>query len=213
MNIHTHYRAITDLNTLLKNIPIISQIYLYAVRFFQIILKFTKVVFSKSRISGSGSLLVLLGDLAELRVDNIVVALGLGAGVGRIGVGAGQTVLAEHGLVAAEEGVVHGLGGLASLLISEGHAHVEHAALAGDVGVVAVGAPLAAEVLHGFGPQHLQVAVGELEGLARGGGDQGGGGDDEEQLHGGGWACWMVSLHGILSTTDDAILRRRRPGR
>ena len=59
------------------------------------------------------------------------------AGRGLGGVVADEGVLVEHGLVAAQEGVVVGLLELADL-VSDGQTHVEDPAAGADVGVVAV---------------------------------------------------------------------------
>jgi len=111
-----------------------------------------------------------------------VVLLGLFAGRGLGGVVADEGVLVEHGLVAAQEGVVVGLLELADL-VSDGQTHVEDPAAGADVGVVAVGSAVAVEVLDGLGAEDVEVPGGELVGHP-GGGDVGEGGEGgEEQLH------------------------------
>lgn len=90
------------------------------------------------------SLTVGLGDPPELRVDEVVERRGLGARVGHVEGGAGEGLLVEHRLVAADEGEVGGLVDDA-LVIGERQAHVVHLAVIVDVGVVAVGAAVAGE--------------------------------------------------------------------
>jgi len=88
--------------------------------------------FESSDVFGSHLL-----DPPKLRVRHVVVALGLLAREGVQLVGAGERVLAEHSLVAAEEREVGGLHQV-SEVVQDGPAHVEDLALVGDVCVVTV---------------------------------------------------------------------------
>ena len=105
---------------------------------------------------------VVFGDLSELSVDDIVVSFGLVAGEGVLGVGAGEGVLAEDGLVAAEEGVLGGFDDLSGVVF-DGQADVEDPAVVGDVSVVPVGTAFASEGLGGL-PDDVEVPVGERVG-------------------------------------------------
>ena len=102
---------------------------------------------------------VVVVDPAEL--DGAVQRLGLlaGEGVGRVV--AGEGLLVEDGLVAADEGPLRVVDDVAAGVL-ERQADVEDLAVVGDVGVVAVGPRLAGEgLLHGRGEDVLG-GVGEL---------------------------------------------------
>jgi len=98
--------------------------------------------------------------LSEEGVDGIVEPLGLLAGEGSLRMGAGEGVLAEDRLVAAEEGVLLRLDDLPGIVL-EGHADVEDSAVVSNVGIVSVGSALAVKGGVGLASQDVKVAVGE----------------------------------------------------
>jgi len=125
--------------------------------------------------------------LAEEGVDGVVETLGLFTGQGSLRVGAGEGVLAEDGLVAAEEGVLLGLDNFTGVVF-EGNADVEDPAVVGNISVVTVGTTLAVEGPVGFSTKDLESTVGEGVSFGCQGNRDGsqGGGDGDERLHGDG---------------------------
>jgi len=102
----------------------------------------------------------ILGDPSELGVDDIIVASGLVTGVSLLGVGTGQGVLGEDGLVTAEEGELLSFHEV-SIIVGYWHADVEYLAVTVDVSVVAVGSVLTVEAGVWFVTQDVEVTVGE----------------------------------------------------
>ena len=101
--------------------------------------------------------------------------------------GAGEGLLAEDGLVAAEEGELGGLDDL-SKIVFYGPANVEDSAQVGHIGIVSVGTTIASEGLGGL-PDDLEVPVGEDVRKVGGGGAQ----DGEEDGDGLDHHCdWVV---------------------
>lgn len=89
---------------------------------------------------------VVVGDPAELRVDEVVEGGGLVAREGVPGVVAGQRLLVEDGLVAAEKGVLVGTHDLSKIVL-DGQTHVEHLTIIINVRIVAILATLAGKGL------------------------------------------------------------------
>jgi len=125
--------------------------------------------------------------LSEQGVHPVVVALGLLTGEGILRVGTGEGVLAEDGLVAADEAVLVGGDDLPGV-VSDGVADVEHSAVVGNISVVTVGTTLAVEGPVGFSTKDLESTVGEGVSFGCQGNRDGsqGGGDGDERLHGDG---------------------------
>ena len=105
----------------------------------------------------SGLIVVIFGNLSEFSINDIIITLGLVTGVSVLWVCARQRVLAEDGLVSAEERVLIRLGDFSGVILNW-QADVEDLAVVGYVGVVTVGTALTCECLRRLTAQDIDVS-------------------------------------------------------